>query len=116
MCPALTVRVRTHTGTTVLSLDGELDLDTRAGFAEAVDALPPLSGHVVVLDLSQVAFMDSTGINLFLALRARARAEGGRLEFVGVRRQALQVMDLTGTRRLFTVRPSRSPVAYRPSS
>ncbi|MFI1812322.1 STAS domain-containing protein [Streptomyces sp. NPDC020422] len=106
MLPALTVHVRAHADTTVVALVGELDLDTRDQVTNVTDALPPLSGQVLVLDLSRMTFMDSTGINLFLILRARAHNEGGRLELTDVPRQALQVMDLTGTRELFAIRPS----------
>ena len=105
MRPALTVHVRTHADTTVVAVAGELDLDTCAQVTNATDALPPLAGHVLVLDMSRLVFMDSTGLNVLLTLRARAQAEGGRLELIGVPRQALHVLDLTGTRDLFALHP-----------
>ncbi|MEU6867705.1 STAS domain-containing protein [Streptomyces sp. NPDC046876] len=99
------MHVRTHPDKTVVTLAGEIDLDTSSQVTEATAALP-LEGHVLVLDLSGVTFMDSTGLNLLLALRARAQAEGGRLELTGVPRQALHVLELTGTRHLFALHPA----------
>ncbi|RSS68504.1 STAS domain-containing protein [Streptomyces sp. WAC06614] len=103
MRPELAVHVHTHTDTTVVTVTGELDLDTCPRVTEVTDAVP-VSGRVLALDLSGVTFMDSTGLNMLLALRERVRSDGGRLELLGVRRQALHVMDLTGSRHLFTLR------------
>ena len=62
-----------------IRLSGELDLATAADAdrelrrAEATDAL------AIVLDLSDLRFIDSTGIGLVLGANARSRADANRL-------------------------------------
>jgi anti-anti-sigma factor len=50
---------------TILALHGELDLATVGGVRQRLDALRG-AGTPVVLDVDDLAFMDSTGIRLIL--------------------------------------------------
>ncbi|MFD9724602.1 STAS domain-containing protein [Streptomyces sp. NPDC059072] len=102
--------VRTHPKRTVVTVTGTINMDTCPHLTKVTDALP-LAGQTLALDLTAVTFMDSCGLNAFLALRKRAEAEGGTLELIGVPQQALRVLDLTGTRHLFTLHaaPERIP-------
>ncbi|MER6256929.1 STAS domain-containing protein [Streptomyces sp. NPDC001584] len=88
------------------TFDVDLDMDTCPHLAEALDALT-LRGQV--LDLSAVTFMDSSALNLLLAVRTRAHAEDAVLELYGVPEQGLRLLDLTGARDLFTLRPLPHP-------
>ncbi|MEU9107717.1 STAS domain-containing protein [Streptomyces xanthophaeus] len=68
-----------------------------------------VKGQTLALDLPAMTRMDSSGLNMLLTLRNRARAEHGVLHVCGVPRQALRVLGLTGTRSLFTLRPCLTP-------
>jgi anti-anti-sigma factor len=73
---------------------GEVDLSNAAVFAEALaEALE--SSAAVVVDLTEVGFMDSTGLRMLLEARASAEDAGG-----GV---ALRVTAETGVARLLEV-------------
>jgi len=63
----------THGGITILAVSGEIDVSTSPRLA---DALRAHAAGPLVLDLTGVAFMDSTGLRVLLDLR-RAAAEGG---------------------------------------
>ncbi|GAA2652224.1 STAS domain-containing protein [Streptomyces spororaveus] len=93
---------------TVVTVAGELDMTTCPSITQATDTLA-LKGQTLALDLSAVTHMDSSGLNMLLTLRNRARAEHGELHLRGVPRQPLRVLDLTGTRSLFTLRPCLTP-------
>lgn len=62
----------------VLAVRGDVDIATapalRAGLAAAVERYP-----VVVVDLRDVGFMDSTGLGILVASYNRAAARGGQL-------------------------------------
>jgi anti-sigma B factor antagonist len=47
---------------------GELDLATAPILERELDALPPEAEVVVVVDLTELSFMDSTGLHLLLKL------------------------------------------------
>ncbi|MGW9087238.1 STAS domain-containing protein [Streptomyces yangpuensis] len=99
--PTLDLGVAVRPGRTVLTVTGELDMDSAPRLTEAVDPLD--LGRTLTLDLSAVTFVDSCGLNALLALRHRVRLAGGTLELNGLPDQALRLLDLTGTRSLFTL-------------
>ncbi|MFD6966847.1 STAS domain-containing protein [Streptomyces sp. NPDC059979] len=108
MRPTFDVDVTVHPGRTVVTVTGDLDMDTCPHLTQALDALT-LRGQVLALDLSAVTFMDSTALNLLLALLTRAHTEDAVLELYEVPEQGLRLLDLTGARDLFTLRPLPHP-------
>ncbi|OLZ69585.1 hypothetical protein AVW11_09860 [Streptomyces amritsarensis] len=102
MDPTLGVDVAVHPGHTVVRVAGELDTDTCPRLAEVTDALT-LHGRLLILDLSGVAFMDSSALH---ALRNRTRAEHAVLELRDVPGQGMRLLGLAGARGLFAVRPA----------
>lgn len=78
-------------GWTVLSVTGEIDLAT----APEMDAALAAADGDVILDLSAVSFMDSTGIrSLVAAHRAAESADRGFRIVVG--RQIERLLEMTG--------------------
>lgn len=72
----LSVVSTTTDGIRVLTLAGEIDRDTVQALRQALDASGTTRPRIVV-DLSRVTFMDSTGINIFIAAhRALTQADG----------------------------------------
>ncbi|MFH9552993.1 STAS domain-containing protein [Streptomyces sp. NPDC017435] len=86
---------RTADGSTLLTVAGEIDMSNSASLADAIEGAPaPL-----VVDLTDVEYLDSAGINVLFA-----HAE--RIELIAppLLRPVLTVSGLT---RLVTVRPPR---------
>ncbi|MGV9249588.1 STAS domain-containing protein [Streptomyces sp. NPDC003710] len=102
---ALTVVTQQHTDRTVVTVSGEMDLQTCPALAEGTSVIP-LAGKTLYLDLSGVPFMDSSGLNLLILLRRRLHAEGGRLAVTGLQDQPERLLQLTQASELFTVIPS----------
>ncbi len=80
-------------------LQGEIDLAAERPLIDEVDAVVGASPDViVVLDLGDVAFIDSSGVRALLLLR---RAHGDRV-ILGARSEAVQrVLDIAGLAELF---------------
>lgn len=89
----------------LLTLTGEIDHHgARGGIHEmelAVDAALP---RKLVLDLSGVTFMDSSGIALILRAQQRMQLLDGSLLVCNVPPQARRVLDAAGIGRLVTIR------------
>jgi len=87
-------------GVAVLALDGRLNLvsapQLRTAITEAVDG-----GRTrVVVDLSAVGFMDSSGLGVLIAGLKKARQQGGDLRITGVTQQVATVLQLTNLDRV----------------
>ena len=82
-----------------MNVSGELDALTPAELTEGVAPHLPGVGHVV-LDLTEVTFLASSGLRALLAVNAAAAAQGTRLHLTGVEhpavRRPLEVTQLLG--------------------
>jgi anti-anti-sigma factor len=80
----------------IVSLKGELDIASADGVADAIVAV---DGATVVVDLSGLTFMDSTGISALVVARRRILAEGeGQLVVTRptqIVRMALEIVGLS---------------------
>ncbi|MFF9278964.1 STAS domain-containing protein [Streptomyces griseosporeus] len=97
----LTVTTQQHPDGAVVTVAGEIDLDTCPALEEAT-LIIPLGGKTLELEMSGVSFMGSTGLNFLLKLRRRLAAEGGRLLITGLQTQPASLLRLTETDTLLT--------------
>jgi anti-sigma B factor antagonist len=68
----LSIRVDTIDTTTVLRVSGTLDIATAPGFGIRVAELIRRGENDIVIDLSDVTFLDSTGLSVLLNINRRA--------------------------------------------
>lgn len=87
-------------GRSVLELAGELDLASAPGLADAI-ADASRSGHVLV-DLSGLVFMDSSGLRVLLEAARDAQSDGWRLELRRGPETVQRVFTLSSTERLLS--------------
>ena len=94
----------------VLAPAGELDLATAPRLRELLDeAHRPRA--TVVLDLSDVGFLDSSALAVVLGAERRLRATGGTLRLVHVPEAVLRVLRICGlAEQLVPERPRLTPV------
>lgn len=86
----------THT----ITLTGELDLSTVDGVQRELERVEASDTLSIVLDLSGLTFMDSTGVRLVMTAAARSRADGNRLVVLRGQRTVQRVFELCGVERL----------------
>ncbi|MFF3849351.1 STAS domain-containing protein [Streptomyces sp. NPDC002328] len=93
-------------GVRVVAVRGEIDHDVKDVFTEALlsedGAVPPLR---IVVDLSGVTFMDSSGINVFVAAHRRASDDQGWLRIAGAQHSVLRLLSLVGMDALIACHP-----------
>ena len=89
-------------GSTTVSVTGAVDITNAEQLDQAVRAAEEDGGQVVV-DLTEVDFLDSTGLSVLLQARARQRRDGGqRLSIVGSKHESVtRLLELTVTDELF---------------
>lgn len=102
--------VRSTTGNRVtLSITGELDLGTVSVLAESLGRVGD-DVDTLTVDLSELTFMDSTGLRLLIELDQQARREAWTLSLVRPRHEsAAAVLEATGADRAlpFDAAPDR---------
>jgi anti-anti-sigma factor len=88
-------RTTTETNVTLL-ITGELDLSTVPVLAESIGR-PADIAQTLTLDLSELSFMDSTGLRLLIELDQQARREDWKLSLIRPRHEtAAAVLHSTG--------------------
>ena len=87
-------------------LTGEIDHCVAEGLRNEIEMLIVAHNpHRLILDFSQVSFMDSSGIALILSTLRRAREIGGKLRVSHVPHQAMRVLNAAGIERLVEIVP-----------
>jgi len=98
-------------GTVVIRLHGELDLATAPklvrALAEGLDGKP--SG--LVLDLSQLSFIDSTGIGVLMTGYRRADADGCSFVLRAPSRGVLRTLQVTGVAHMVLTEAPEAPIS-----
>lgn len=103
MVAGLEVRTSVYEDAVVVAAIGELDIATASQLNEAlavvITALPGIG--VLCCDLSQVTFLDSTGLSTLAAARTRAEARGVEFCLTGASARVEKVLRLTAMDRVF---------------
>nr|WP_155074196.1 STAS domain-containing protein [Streptomyces taklimakanensis] len=101
----MTVDSQNHpSGATVLTVAGELDHHTAPRLARSLEETT--FDRSVVIDLSELAYCDSTGITVLITAYHRARAAESRLLLAGVNPHLLRVFRTVGLDQVFTFQPT----------
>jgi anti-sigma B factor antagonist len=88
---------------TVVRVGGELDIATTPRLREQLVAAIAERGANVVLDLSGVAFLDSTGLGVLVGVLKRARTLGGDLRLAGAQPAVRRVFEITALDRTLPI-------------
>jgi anti-sigma B factor antagonist len=79
-----------------VSLRGELDLSCATQVEERFARIDEQAPARVVIDLSGLAFIDSSGLRMLLIADARAREHGYELKLVAGQQPVQRVFEMTG--------------------
>ncbi len=96
----LAVRSERERDRHTIALTGELDLSTVERVQRELERVEATDATSIVVDLSGVTFMDSTGARLVMCAAARSRADGQRLVLLRGPRPVQRVFELCGVDRL----------------
>ncbi|HLJ02351.1 MAG TPA: STAS domain-containing protein [Solirubrobacteraceae bacterium] len=97
------VEVRNENGASLLSVAGELDLASGPTLERELESALAREPGLVILDLRQLEFMDSTGLSVLIRAHNSAQAQGQRLGIVGGSRQVRRLLSLTGVAERLTI-------------
>ena len=103
-------------GPALLSVFGELDLHVAPELQERIGAAIERGADLVVVDLSDVTFIDSMALGVLLGAFNRLRRHGGNLRLVVPSPQLRRVFEIAQFDRIFSLDRTREEALVRPEA
>ncbi|MDT0301949.1 STAS domain-containing protein [Streptomonospora wellingtoniae] len=99
----------------VAAMPAEIDIHNRDGLVKSMfDVLDSKAG-VLVVDMSETAFCDSSGVHALLTARRRALSRGKTIRVVAPQRSVRRVLEICGIGRLMPIDGSlEEALSHRP--
>lgn len=94
--------------TAILTIQGEVDVYTAPRLREEIHRRLDAGDNKIVVDLTDVAYMDSTGLGVLIGALKRARESRGELIVASPNARISRILDVTGLNRIFNVQPQVS--------
>ena len=111
-----TIRVDHQGDSALVGLAGEFVLESKDAFTDAVDELGACPLHSLIVDLSQVTFLDSTALRLLTELWKDFEDRGTTVRFEAASDDARALLMLTGLDRVLPLSASATtPVTAPPA-
>lgn len=84
-------------------VEGEIDAYTAPQLREGLDAVEVQQGANIEVDLTNVNYIDSTGLGVFVAFYKRVQREGGDVRLVGLSERIQRLFEITGLSELMNI-------------
>lgn len=105
--PALQITTRTDDDGVVLVLNGEIDMAAEEQFHRVVqDTLESAPHQRIVLDCTELRFVDSSGLRVLIQSHRSARERGAMLFIASVTDRLAQILRVTGIDTRITIFPT----------
>ncbi|MCW2985777.1 MAG: hypothetical protein JWR63_3347 [Conexibacter sp.] len=95
--------------TTIVSVDGEIHVSTAPEFSGVLSAAVAGGRTSLVLDLTGVTFIDSTGLSILLNALRRVTRAGGRMALVCSNPTVLRLFEITRLDSTFDIHAELEP-------
>jgi anti-sigma B factor antagonist len=107
-CVEISVSRTTAGNVPIVAVNGELDVSSAPGLKDKFTELIQSGEATMIVDLSGVGFLDSTGLGALVEARAASAGAGGSLFLVCSQDRILKLFTITGLDDVFTIHPSVS--------
>jgi anti-sigma B factor antagonist len=99
----LSIHVHVVDGMQVFELTGSLDIATSPAVRAALVSASERGDHRLIVDLTRLEFLDSTGLGALIGAQRRAKEFGGEVRVVAKEGQILRLLRITGLLKVFGV-------------
>jgi anti-sigma B factor antagonist len=84
---------------------GELDAYTAPDLRDALDELVEGDSSWIIADLTELTYLDSTGLGILVGTAKKCRQAGGDLAVACARKNLLKIFQISGTQEILNVVP-----------
>lgn len=110
----LTISSRTaNPETRVLTIQGEIDVYTSAQLKETVVSTIAEGVKYIVMNLSQVEYLDSTGLGVLIGSLKHLKERQGNLILVSPSMRITRIFEITGLYKIFTIYQSEEEASIK---
>ena len=102
----ISIHVHVTDGLHVFELTGSLDIATSPSVRAALTETSERGDHRLIVDLTRLEFLDSTGLGALIGGQRRAKEFGGEVRLVAKEGQILRLLRITGLLNVFAVYPT----------
>ncbi len=106
------LRIQKIEGTTVLEVGGEVELANAPQLRSELLGIGDVEHPRIVVDLSQVTFIDSTGIGVLVGAIKRVRERQGELALVCPQPRVRRIFEITGLLRALSIFETRDAALH----
>lgn len=89
----------------VVNVQGEVDVYTAPKLREEIHRQMDDGATTVIVDLADVAYMDSSGLGVLIGALKRARENEGDMVVASANPRITRILDVTGLSKIFNVQP-----------
>lgn len=86
-----------------IALTGDIDIQRRPELIREVERFRDSGRCTADVDLAEVSFLDSTGLQMFLRLRTVALERGGAVRLQSPNHRVRRILEVSGVTRLFVL-------------
>ena len=97
----MNVRIEEINGSVVAILEGTLDTAAAAETEKAMSPLYDVEGKDIIIDCTELAYISSAGLRIFLGILQNAQARGGHVYIKGINDNVRAVFTITGFSNIF---------------
>jgi anti-sigma B factor antagonist len=108
------IQVRNHTGVAIIEVRGEVDLYSSPQVRETILGVMSARTPTVVVDLSGVGYMDSSGVATLVEGLQSSRGYGGAFRLVGLVDAVRQVFRFAKLEKVFEIYADTEEALTRP--
>ena len=93
-------------GVSIMKLKGRLDLASGAGLKDEVKALMDKEMNLIHLNLSEVDFINSSGLGVLVSIMKEVRVQKGRLTLSDLASYVQEIFEITQLSHIFEIFPT----------
>jgi len=99
----MSVKIETKNGLTVCHIEGEIDINSSPGIKKSFDKVLSSKAPKIIVNLSKVTYVDSSGLATLVEILKNMRSYGGRLRLTNLSSKVKSLFEITKLEKLFEI-------------
>ena len=103
-CPRNVIKaIRHHDQNVIMELTGEIDMKCSLKIKDKFEEVFQQKPHTVIVDMTEVTFMDSSGLAVLVGALKRSRINNSKLKLAGLTKDVLSIFEICRLETIFQI-------------